>query len=101
MTEFLSKNPWIIIIALMWCVVGFVIESIIAEKFTYDYLIFTPTDFYGDTAMNWFGSWICFILLFIINPIGLIIKLLLYLVICLWYLVEFIKILFTIGKKDH
>lgn len=51
----------------------------------------TPKYFYNEKKFNWFGSWISFIGLCLISPIGLFIKL-------IGLLYDFIKWLFTVGR---
>lgn len=100
MKEFLmTQNHWLIMT--LWVIIGLVIESAIAEKYTNEILIWTPKIFYEDMKMNWFGSWFCFILSIIINPCGTFVKLLLCIIVCLCYVIEFIKWLFTVGRKDE
>lgn len=52
----------------------------------------TPKYFYNDKKFNWFGSWVAFIGLSLISPIGLFFK-----VIGLLY--DLIKWLFTVGRR--
>lgn len=99
MLEFINQNPELfVIIIFTWCAIGSVIEGVIADKITDDIAIFHPGELYKNTEMNWFGCWFCFILLAIISPFGFFIKLLLYFVVILFYVAEFIKWLFTVGK---
>ena len=101
MLEFINQNPMLfVIIIVLWCTLGAVIEGAISDKLTDEILIFRPADFYESAKMNWFGSWFCFILLAIVSPFGFFIKLLLYFVVILFYIAEFIKWLFTVGRKD-
>ena len=101
MIEFFSQYPEMLVIVLfVWYIVGLIIEGVIAEKLTNEILIFHPADFYEEAKMNWFGSWVCFILLVIVNPFGFFVKLILYFVLLLVYLAQFIQCLFTVGRED-
>lgn len=101
MIEFFIQNPAYLAIAIfVWFGLGLTIEGAIAEKYTDEILVWFPDVFYDDVKMNWFGSWFCFILLIAVNPLGFFIKLLLYFVVCVFYLAEFFKWLFTVGRKD-
>ena len=100
MIEFVNQNPEITVALLfVWFVLGLIIEAAIAERYTDGVLIWVPKVFYDDVKLNWFGSWFCFILFIVINPFGFLIKLLVYFIVCLFYLAEFIKWLFTVGRK--
>ena len=57
----------------------------------------TPSWFYENWKLNWFGSWFMFILWSIINPLGTILKLL-FAIGCI--IVDGIKWLFTVGRSD-
>lgn len=51
----------------------------------------TPKWFYNEKKLNWFGSWVMFILLSIFSPLGFIIK-------AIYSIYWFFKWLFTIGR---
>lgn len=102
MIEFFTQNPQILIMVIfLWCGLGIIIENGIAEKYTQESLIWLPEVLYTDAKMNWFGSWFCFIFLIIIDPFGFLLKLGLYLLVGISYVGEFIKWLFTVGRKDE
>ena len=62
-----------------WVVISLVIEGAIAEKVLDQFIILEPADFYGNTKLNWFGSYLCFILIFILSPFGTLLRLIFYL----------------------
>ena len=102
MIEFFTQNITYLIIAIfVWFGFGLIIEAAITEKYTNEIIIWFPRVFYDDVKMNWFGSWFCFILLIVINPFGFLLKVCLYIVIGITYIAEFIKWLFTVGRKGE
>ena len=101
MIEFFTQYSQHLVMPIFLLVVlGLIIEGAIAEKYTSEILIWTPRIFYDDMKMNWFGSWFCFILSIIANPCGTILKLSVGITVLLCYVAEFIKWLFTVGRKD-
>ena len=51
-----------------------------------NWFYYSPFDFYDSVKMNWFGSWICFLLFQLISPAGAVIRLTI--------------LLFFIGRED-
>ena len=87
----------VIISIFVWIVIGVVIEGIIAGTICNELLIALPYDFYYNTKLNWFASWLYYILLGIINPFGFAIKLLM---IIFYYIETLFSWLFIVIRKD-
>lgn len=48
-------------------------------------IVNTPSDIYHKSDMNWFGSWLCYIVLIILIP--------------MYYLLLLFRFIFTVGRK--
>lgn len=68
----------------------YAIACIIGTDYDFEHNYYTPKAFY-DAGLNWFGSYICFILLMTFSPLGLIFR------IC-DLICKTIKWLFTVGR---
>ena len=73
-------------INLIICVIMFITGTV----YDFEHNYYTPKDFYK-AGLNWFGSYVCFILLMICSPLGLIFR------IC-HLICKIIKWLFTAGR---
>ncbi len=78
---------------LQYTILGlYIIMLIIGSTYDFSHNYYIPKDFYN-AGLNWFGSYVCFILLMICSPMGLIFR------IC-HLICKIIKWLFTVGHKD-
>lgn len=88
-----------IIIGFIWLIFSNIIEIVIVmEKCKgINIPVYSPTFLYENTKMNWFGCWLCFILIRLFIPINTLTGLV---VTIIYYTCIFIKWLFTVGRKD-
>lgn len=59
--------------------------------------VYSPELIYDNTKMNWFGCWFFFVLIRLVSPLFTIIGLIM---VPILYIIDFIKWLFTVGRKD-
>ena len=86
-----------VLVIILWGLIGTVIEAALADSYGVT-TISTPWVLYENTKMNWFGCWVCYILIRIFSPIITVIGSIL-LIICA--ILTFIEWLFTAGRKDE
>lgn len=79
-----------------WCCLGGIVECNIGDHLVGNDTI-CPKSLYENTKMNKFGCWFVFILISIISPGFFVIKIIGEIG---FYTVEFIKFIFTVGRKD-
>lgn len=71
--DFMANLSFIIMQMAGWALIGGIIEFAVSNKYLNDGLI-TPFSIQKYRKLNWLGSWFVFLLISIINPIGLIVK---------------------------
>ena len=88
----------LIFITFMVSVITSLIEFGITMENWNEPVVYSSNLIYEHTKMNWFGCWFCFILIRLVSPLYTIFALLM---IPTLYIVDFIKWLFTVGRKDE
>ena len=88
---------WLFLIFVAGTIMGLVEFGITTDIWD-EPVVYSLNLIYENTKMNWFGCWFCFILIRLVSPLVTIIGLLTML---LLYVRDFIRWLFTVGRKDE